>query len=173
MSSTPQRLASTMGWTEQQIRSYYQAALNLMPIVPSIAADKPEAFYDALLQALPAEQRVQGDCYDTVIKENAVALTGIAAYHNDLRWTSALLLHDSVRPSNLDVLTNAAVERIVLEEGQHSQSGEGSVAARGVLVRVQGDSIHKNPGDKRQVPYLTVYSLSRMVDYVLLGNIAH
>jgi hypothetical protein len=156
MPSTLQRLATTMSWTEQQIRGYYQAALNLMPIVPSIASDKPEAFYEALLQALPAEQRVQGDCYDTVIKENAVALTGIAAYHNDLRWTSALLLHDSVRPSNLDVLTNAAVERIVLEEGPHSQSGEGCVAARGVLVHVQNDGIHKNPGDKGQVTDLTV-----------------
>jgi hypothetical protein len=159
MSSTLQRLATTMGWSEQQIRGYYQAALNLMPIVPSIAADKPEAFYEALLQALPTEQRVQGDCYDTVIRENAVALTGIAAYHNDLRWTSALLLHDSVRPSNLDVLTNAAVERIVLEEGSHSQSGEGCVAARGVLVHVQNDGIHKNPADKGQVTYATVLGM--------------
>jgi hypothetical protein len=160
MPSTLQRLATTMGWTEQQIRGYYQAALNLMPIVPSIAADKPEPFYDALLQALPAEQRVDGDCYDTVIRENAVALTGLAAYRNDLRWTSALLLHDSVRPSNLDVLTNAAVERIVLEDGHNSKSGEGCVAARGVLVRVQGDNAHKNPGDKGQVTYRTVSSLS-------------
>jgi hypothetical protein len=156
MPSTLQRLAMTMGWSEQQIRGYYQAALNLMPIVPSVAADKPEAFYEALLQALPAEQRVDGDRYDTVIRENAVALTGLAAYHNDLRWTSALLLHDSARPSNLDVLTNAAVERIVLEDETNSNTGEGSVAARGVVVRVQGNNAHMNPGDMGQVTYLTI-----------------
>lgn len=127
-----------MGWSEQRARSYYQAALNLMPIVPAIPVDKPEAFYQALLEALPDGMRVPGDCFDTEITKNALAITALASYPNELRWTSAYLLHDSVRPPNLEVLTNATVEKIILEEHspQPAGSSESAVAARGVLVRV-------------------------------------
>jgi choline dehydrogenase-like flavoprotein len=54
----------------------------------------------------------------------------VACYPDELRWTSAYLLHDSVRPSNLTVLSDTVVDRVLLE-----RTGE-QVTAKGVVVRV-------------------------------------
>jgi hypothetical protein len=130
-----QRYADMMGWSLERTNAYYQAALNLMPVTPAILADQPEPFYAALLEALPGDMvRVPGHHHATRITEHSLALSGIAAYHDELRWTSAYLLHDSVRPRNLEVITNATVDKVVL-----SRDGNG-LAATGVLLRVgEGD----------------------------------
>jgi hypothetical protein len=133
-----QRYADAMGWSLERANGYYQAALNLIPVTVAIPANKPEPFYAALLDALPGDMvAVPGHHHNTRITERSLALSGIAAYHDELRWTSAYLLHDSVRPRNLEVLTNATVDKVVL-----GRDGSG-LAATGVLLRV-GD------GDKAQ-----------------------
>mmetsp|Transcript_54169 Transcript_54169/g.106998 ORF Transcript_54169/g.106998 Transcript_54169/m.106998 type:complete len:689 (-) Transcript_54169:133-2199(-) len=129
--STLRRLAGMMGWSEQRLQSYYQAALNLMPITPAVPKDQPEDFYNALMTAVPADQtRAEGDYHNTNVTENALAMAALAAYPNEIRWTSAYFLHDSVRPSNLRVVTDATVEKLLLEE-----NGDG-VSTRGVQLLI-------------------------------------
>lgn len=136
--ATLQRLANMMGWTNERLQSYYQAALNLMPITPAIPHDQPEAFYNALMAAVPPDQiRAEGDYHNTSVTQNSLAMAALAAYPNELRWTSAYLLHDNIRPSNLRVVTNAAAEKLLFEEG------ESGISARGVrLILGEGTDAH-------------------------------
>ncbi len=122
-----------MGWTEDQVLAYYQAALNLMPISPSIPKHTPEPFYEAILSNLPqgiSNLGEEGNEHKTRVSLDSVAEFSVACYPNELRWTSAYLLHDSVRPSNLTVLSNTVVDKVVLEKVNNQ------VVAKGVVIQV-------------------------------------
>jgi len=122
-----------MGWTDEQVLAYYQAALNLMPISRSIPKHAQESFYEAILSNLPkgiSNLAEEGNEHKTRLSLDSVAEFSVACYPNELRWTSAYLLHDSVRPSNLTVLSNAVVDKVVLEKVNNQ------VVAKGVLIQV-------------------------------------
>ena len=128
-----------MGWSEERINAYYQAALNLMPITPSIPAAEPEPFYQAMMDNLPEEMvKVPNNNHATRITVNSLAMSALAAYPNELRWTSAYLLHDSVRPDNLEVLCNASVDKILFE------NNSGNVKAKKILIQV-GEGVAAQP----------------------------
>lgn len=130
---TMTRFAQMMGWDEERLYAYYQAALNLMPLTPAIPAAEPEAFYNAVMAVAPAEM-TQAPCdeHKTRITHNSIAQSTLAAYHNELRWTSAYLLHESVRPSNLVVVSNATADRVLLERS----AADGSLRATGIVLHV-------------------------------------
>lgn len=124
-----------MGWDDEQLYAYYQAALNLMPLTPSIPAALKEDFYSAILAEVPADMtRIPDDEYKALITVNSIALASVAAYPNEVRWTSALLLHPSVKPTNLVVLTNATADRVLLDRSDR----DGSLKATGVVLQVSG-----------------------------------
>lgn len=135
MPETVRRFAELMGWTEDQILQYYQAALNIMPLTRAIPEHTPEAFYEAVQKNLPADMlSVEHNEHKARVNVNSLAEVSVACYPNEVRWTSAYLLHDSVRPSNLKVLPHAVVDRVVLEK-----RGE-TVVATGVVVRLDADA---------------------------------
>lgn len=137
MPETVARYAKLMGWSETQVLAYYQAALNLMPLSRSIPEHTPEEFYEAVHRNLPEDmKRVHGDEHQARVNVNSIAEVSVACYPNELRWTSAYLLHDLVRPSNLKVLSNAVVDKVVLE-----RKGE-QVTATGVVIRL-GEGANK------------------------------
>ena len=130
-------LASAMGWSLSRINTYYQAALNMMPIERAIL--QPEQFYADVITSLtkpssdgtPPLKRVKDDNYNTEIVVDSVAENALAMFPDEQRWTSALLLHDEVRPANLIVLTTATADRVLIE---HNSAGN-EIFATGVIVR--------------------------------------
>ena len=151
------RFARMMGWDEERTYAYFQAALNLMPLTPAIPASQEEAFYSAVMASAPGEMaRVPGNEHKARITANSIAQSTLAAYHDELRWTSAYLLHRSVRPSNLEVLSNATADRVLLERSDR----DGSLKATGLVVHV-GD------GDDTQEK---VISLDEQGEIALTGG---
>lgn len=112
------RVANEMGWSVAQIATYFQAALNLMPLCRSIPT--PEPFYTACIDALTKQssashfQRVEKDEYKSEVIRNTIAEPSLAMYEsNGVRWTPAWLLDNSLRPPNLVVLPETSVNRII------------------------------------------------------------
>ena len=140
-----------MGWSDERITTYFQAALNLIPLVPSIPTAKPERFYTAVMETLPAAgltKRVKDDEYQTLIALNSISRSTLAVYLDELRWTSAYLLHESVRPSNLKVISSATADRVIFEKEFLVSSNVASddkgtskqPRAVGVVLRVQNNN---------------------------------
>lgn len=128
------RVAIEMGWSISQIRTYFQAALNLMPLCRSIPT--PEAFYTACIDALTEQssaspfQRVKEDEHKSDIVRNTIAEPSLAMYEsNGVRWTPAWLLDKSLCPPNLVVFPETSVNRIIWEK-----SGD-EIKASGVEIK--------------------------------------
>jgi hypothetical protein len=136
---TKRRLAGMMGWSTHTMDVYYQAALNLMPLSRAIPAQAPERFYEAVLAGAVQHAGmapVAGNEHKAAITLNSIAESTLAAYdHNEVRWTSAYLLHDSVRPRNLKVVSDAVVDKVVF-----SRLPSQELAATGVVVRIDSAS---------------------------------
>ena len=85
-------------------------------------------------------QRVQDNEHKACITMNSIAESSIAAYPNETRWTSAYLLHDSVRPSNLKVISNAVADRVLFDTDTEQSRESGEVTASGVLIHMQDET---------------------------------
>lgn len=136
------RVAKEMGWSFAQITSFFQAALNLMPLCRSIPTS--EAFYTACIDVLtdqPSFNRVEGNEYKSDIILNSIAEPSLAMYEvNGVRWTPAWLLDESLRPANLVVLPDTAVNRITWEKSREEIKATGvevKDVATGKLVQLR------------------------------------
>lgn len=135
-------LAASMGWTENQIDSYYQAALNMIPVQRAIMV--PEKFYQDIIDSLTASSngdlkplhRLSDDHFHTEIVIDSIAENSVAMFQDEHRFTTALLLRDEIRPPNLIVLTNVTADRVLLAQDPTSQD----VNAVGVVVKNADDS---------------------------------
>jgi hypothetical protein len=65
-----------MGWSVPRLNTYYQAALNLMPLSRSIHKQAPEPFYDQLIAELTAtgDDNDGGDADDGVARPKSRGL---------------------------------------------------------------------------------------------------
>lgn len=146
------RMAQEMGWTAEQLDTYFQTALNFMPLSPAIDKAAPIPFYDAVMTSLSAPehgrplQRLPDDEHKAGIVIDSVAASSLAMYTNgdtnvgaELRWTPTYLMLDGVRPGKLKIVTDAVVEKINLGTGTDSYAEEGLVA-EGVSIAVGGES---------------------------------
>ena len=69
--------------------SYYQAALNLMPIAPAFHAGNPSSFYSSVIEALTeggnidgAMRRLRDDVHGTVMTVDSIAQASLAMYES-------------------------------------------------------------------------------------------
>lgn len=116
-------VAEKMGWSNSQLDMYYQAALDMIPVARSIQT--PELYYTKLIDAITSDDgdstkkrnalllnKGKDNEHRTSVVVDTIAETTLAMYNNAVRWTSAFLLRDGVRPNNLDVLAEHAVEKV-------------------------------------------------------------
>ena len=139
-----------MGWSRLRLDTYYQTALNLMPITRAIPASKPEPFYTAIIEALteapssgsdsykPLFNRLPDDEHKTHIVIDSIGESSLAVFDDENRWTSAYLLDASVRPANLKVVANAIVDRVSIESTPTGDSNQPRLTAKGVEVEIEG-----------------------------------
>ena len=128
--------AAAMGWSQLQIYKYYQAALNMIPVENAIP--EKEEFYDDVIHALTSTdfsshplKRLNGDTFDTNIVVDSVAQHSVAMFSDENRWSSALLLKDEVRPSNLKILTNVIADRVIFSSDEKNDE----LSVVGLIVR--------------------------------------
>lgn len=127
------RVAEKMGWTEEQCAMYFQAALDMIPLLPAMPEE--EEFYTTIVKSLTDPSNPfhlnrlidnfggngNGSKFgdrDVYIRAEPVRDTIgqplLAMYNNELRWTSAYLLRPGAhRPRNLVVVPNAVVDKVV------------------------------------------------------------
>ena len=105
-----------MSWSHTKLQAYYQAMLNLMPILPAISG--PDSFYDELMTSLSSPStgitRALDDEFKGVVQNNTVGINSLAMYRDETRWSPALLLADGIRPDNLIILCNTHVTKVEL-----------------------------------------------------------
>lgn len=142
-----QRMADYMGWQLERIQTYYQAALNLIPVSRAIPSSRKERIHDDVIRILTEPEhsskdditlhRVlasdekgkvavlprQDDEFNTVVVPNSVAEVSMSMYGDsgenegadEIRYVSAYLVHEKVRPKNLKVVCNMIADKIVFE----------------------------------------------------------
>jgi hypothetical protein len=156
------------------MNEYMQAALNMIPVMPSIPDSQPERFYQAVMHGVTAKDNknplslVDGNEHKTEISLDSLSRSSIAAYcvgGEELRWTSAYLLSDSVRPSNLDVAANATVEKVLLVADPVKK---GQLRCSGLVVhKVKAGTDANHPLPQREVVALR---LAENGEVVLTGG---
>ena len=119
------KIAEEMNINVDDLNMYYQAIMNVIPLSPAIPVGQKIQFYDDVLNYLDKDsvfKRLPGDEHKTELRMNSVGMSTVAMYANKdcLRWTSAMLLHDSVRPSNLKILTEVTVDKIEFDKNLHA-----------------------------------------------------
>jgi choline dehydrogenase-like flavoprotein len=136
-----QRMAKEMGWPVIQLSSYYQAALNLMPLAPAIKIDQPVKFYDAVIDNLTNDSskvklnRLDNDEHKSEITVNSIAQSSLAMYSKDeLRWAAAYLMHDDNKPKKLKIITDAVVDKILFS----NDNDNNELKATGVNIMISG-----------------------------------
>lgn len=130
------RVAEKMGWTFEQLTLYFQAVLDMIPLLPSIPGE--EEYYTKMIESLtnPENPHHLHRLIDNFANNGNSAVLGdrdvykraepvmntigqplLAMYNNELRWTSAYLLRPgNHRPNNLVVVPNAIVDKVVFDE---------------------------------------------------------
>lgn len=151
-----QQVEKTMKWRPNEMAAYLQLALDMMPIR---SARTCERFYDAALdtwsrtKTLVVPQNRERH-FETQIVANSAAYVSLAMFGDETRWTSAWLIDDLVRPSNLDVVTSAPVDKVLFERsaygGLHWFLPELSKPSR-----PQASGILLASGDKIQLDHTT------------------
>lgn len=160
-------MAQLMGWSHDRLCTYFQAALNLMPLSPSISDQKPIPFYDAVVETLtnntsstrdshvdghadvihPGLHALPDNEHQAKVTVNTIARSSLAMYEDvnnedDVRWTAAYLMQDPFKPKSLKVITNATVDSIVFNGGSSGEEQEGKeLLATGVKI-VVGDKTY-------------------------------
>jgi choline dehydrogenase-like flavoprotein len=151
-------MAAAMGWSEQKMRMYYQAALDLMPMCRSVPGER-EAFFDAVVETLTSPgpngqpamlRRMPKGHFDAQVEPDSIAEASLAMYESAARWTPAYLVSEGVRPSNLLVITHADVDRVLIEHTNDS----------GSLVNLQQQHQQPNANSSTQADTTFVESAS-------------
>lgn len=106
-----------MGWDVDRLESYYQVALNLIPLSPAISPEHPVPFYTELIRQLSFDS-ISDDEHKTEVNANTIAVPSLAMYDNkdELRWTPAYLMHESVRPNNLFIITDSIADKVLFSD---------------------------------------------------------
>ena len=115
------RVAHEMNMTVPVFDTYFQAMLDVIPMSPAIPEGQQVKFYEDVIEKvdeLSDIKRLPGNEHKTGVVWDSIAISTIAMYANKdhLRWTPAWLLHDSVRPPNLKILTDVTVDKIEFDE---------------------------------------------------------
>ena len=143
-----ERIAKEMNWDVYKLDCYYQAALNLMPLAPAIKVNEQVEFYTHLIESISKSNnfgRLPDDEHKSLVTVNSVANSSLAMYSDEeLRWTSAYLIDEANRPTNLTVMTDAVVDKVTFTEHDNE------LIATGVDVIVSGKEhihfvLHLNP----------------------------
>lgn len=108
------RYATAMNWSSEQMNMYLQTVLNMIPLQ---SAGEDEIFYNAVIDTLHTKKVLsRKDEYKGEITPNSIGYVSVAMFPDATRWTSAYLLHNSVRPKNLIVRSGIAANRILFRE---------------------------------------------------------
>lgn len=110
-----ERLAMKMGWTTQELMSYYQIALDMMPLK---SARYGERFFDAALQTLEQEKAIKTvDELEGRVLPGTAGYVSVAMFDDENRWTSAYLVdpNSPLKPENLDVQTRSPVNKVLFD----------------------------------------------------------
>ena len=169
------RMADTMKWSLDDFNMYIQAALDMMPLHTTA---QNERFYDDVLKTLTdytedgarsetievrsRSESVEGlqslQEYKAEIINDSIGYVSVAMYPDELRWTCAYLLHDSIRPKNLTVLANTEIDKVLFNVSKYSNfpdtydirmnqvleykiiTGTGVLTSNGKEIKLKNDS---------------------------------
>ena len=115
-----ERMASAMGWTKHKHDMYIQSVLDMIPIQ---SANCGEIFYDNVIQMLSDNNilnEVEDNEYKTKVLYDTISYVSIAMFPDETRWTGAYLLDKSIKPSNLDVITNFFVDKVIFDDNKRA-----------------------------------------------------
>ena len=165
-------MAQLMGWSHDRLCTYFQAALNLMPLSPSISDQKPIPFYDAVVKTLtntisstrdshthvrhvdghvdvihPGLHALPDNEHQAKVTVNTIARSSLAMYEDvnnedDVRWTAAYLMQDPFKPKSLKIITNATVDSIVFNGSSSGEEQEGKELLATGVKIVVGDETY-------------------------------
>jgi hypothetical protein len=118
-----QQVAELIGWSEADLKLYFQAALNLVPVHPATSPTL-DPFYVKCIDTLTKSNggykplmRMPDDEYKTIVEDDTVAEASLAMFsETGVRWISALLLDNDIRPPNLKILSETCVNKMVIEQ---------------------------------------------------------
>ena len=177
------RMASHMGWSLLQLDSYYQAALNMMPLAPAIPVNESIPFYNAVIDSLTKEgaplTRIGNDNeYKSDILLNSIGISSLAMYsHDELRWCTAYYTSKHHKPKKLVVLTDAIVDRIVLKTNSKKElvaTGVDIVVDDKVRTIQLSDSNHGNVVlTCGAIGHLLTHSLTHSLIHSLTHSLTH
>ena len=145
------RIAHEMNMTVPTFDMYFQAMLDIIPMSPAIPEGQHFKFYDEVMEnvdKLSDIKKLPDNEHKTNVVWDSIAISTIAMYANKdhLRWTPAWLLHDSVRPPNLKILTDVTVDKIEFDEEMN---------ATGVIIEKDGQELKVCLEDKNGEVLLT------------------
>jgi len=133
-----------MKWSTTQLSSYYQAALNLMPLSSAIKSDQSVSFYNNVIESLTNTgklKRLDNDEHKSEIIVNTIAQSSLAMYAKDeLRWCSAYLMHNDNKPKKLKIVTDAYVDKILF----NNDNKNNELIATGVDLIISGEKYTAN-----------------------------
>lgn len=145
------RVAHEMNMTVPMFDTYFQAMLDIIPMSPAIPEGQHIDFYDDVIEnmdKLSVIKKLPDNEHKTSVVFDSIAISTIAMYANKdhLRWTPAWLLHDSIRPPNLKIITNVIVDKVEFDE---------ELNATGVCLEKDGQSLKVCLEDKNGEILLT------------------
>jgi choline dehydrogenase-like flavoprotein len=135
--SQASRMAQTMGWHRQEFDMYIQTALNMIPLQSASDGDK---FYDKLIDTLDQNgivKRIDVDNeYKAKILADTIGYVSIAMFPDESRWAGVFLLHPSICPKKLKIVTNSPVDRVLIETNNDIHSAIGVITNNGDTFKV-------------------------------------
>lgn len=144
-----ERYSSMLNLSRHEFDTYIQTILNLIPI--DSAASFSEKFFDEVIDTLSRNEKLISHNYKSQITPNSIGYAPIAIFPDETRWTSAYLMEDGIRPANLDVITGASVDKVLLSDDP-------------TITKAQGVSVVLSDGTSRE------YHLSQTGEVVLAGG---
>jgi len=121
--SQSERYSSMLNMSRHDFDTYIQTILNMIPI--DSTANFSERFFDEVIDTLARTNYLVHHNYRSQIVRNSIGYAPIAIFPDETRWTSAYLMEDGVRPSNLDVITGANVDNVLLSSDSNVMKAKG------------------------------------------------
>lgn len=128
-SSQAQKYKDAMNWSDSQYFHFMQTALNMIPLQSARNESESVSLYDTILSTWDRHgvlKRVKDDEFKAQIVHDSAAYVSIAMFPDETRWSSAYLLDNAIRPSNLDVITNWHANKIIFNEKKEAIAVESS-----------------------------------------------